>query len=113
MITRTGFICAVIYLCLLAGACTLQAADKSICSDGSFVTVNDDGSLKECTLKDKYFINGVACKGFAAIRFYDGDKLESCILSDNVTIGDTNCQADGQIIFYRDGNLRQCLKYED
>lgn len=113
MITRTGFICAVIYLCLLTGVFPAGAADKSICSDGSVITLNDDGSLRECMLKDKYFINGVACKGFAAIRFYDGDKLESCVLSDNVTISDTNCKADGQIIFYRDGNLRQCLKYED
>jgi hypothetical protein len=89
------------------------AADKSICSYDAYLTLYNDGTLKSCTLKDRYDINGITCKGNVSITFHNSGALQSCQLNENVTIDDNKCKADGLITYYPDGKLNQCVKSED
>jgi hypothetical protein len=98
---------------LLTASLGAHAADKSICSNDANVTLFTDGTLKSCTLKDRFDINGITCKGDIQITFHASGALESCQPTENVTIGDNNCKADSLITFFADGKLNQCVKYED
>ena len=100
-------------LSLLAANFPAYAADKSICSDDAYVTLYNDGTLKSCTLKDRYDINGITCKDNIQITFHNNGALESCQPVETVTVGDNRCKADGLITYYADGKLNQCVKSED
>ena len=100
-------------LFLLIGAFSVDAADKSICSYDAYLTLYNDGTLKACTLKDRYDINGITCRDNVPITFHKDGSLESCQLTENVTIDDNKCKADGLVTYYPDGKLNQCVKSED
>jgi hypothetical protein len=100
-------------LFLLMTACAVDAADKSICSYDSNIYLYDEGSLKSCTLKDRYDINGITCKDNVPIMFHENGNLKSCDLTENATIDDTKCKADSPVAFYPNGRLYQCVKLED
>jgi len=112
-IMRINVILSVILLFLLSGAIESSAADQSICSDDSYVSLYDSGSLKRCVLKDSYDVNSITCKDSMAVSFYDNGSLESCTLASTATVGSTKCLSDREIFFYSNGSLRRCVKYED
>jgi hypothetical protein len=105
------FICTSLLL-VLAGV-PGYAVDKSICSNGSDVIVNDNGTLQSCTLQDDYEANGITCKHDYQIIFYKSGNLQSCILSELTTIGDISCKEDWPITFYQNGHLNQCTRDSD
>ncbi len=85
------------------------AADRSICSPDSTISLHPGGALQSCRLSDEYRISNVTCKGDAPISFHENGNLESCVLSDDTTISGEKCKGDAPVYFYSDGKLRSCL----
>jgi len=87
---------------------TCLGIDQSICNPGEIIN-HPNGQLKTCTLKDNFAINGVNCKQYAPITFYETGKLKSCDTSDYFNYGGITCNQHGLVSFYETGKLDTCI----
>lgn len=79
---------------------TCLGIDQSICTPGSEIIYHQNGTLKTCTLKDDFAVNGVNCEQYETINLYETGTLKDCVTSDYFNYRDIICNQHDQVSFY-------------